>query len=88
MATQAAAASTQEVIEMAKQAHESLRSTRCQCGGKKREDQSFCMRCYHKLPGDMRANLWVSFRDGYAKHYAAAKQFLEELKARPTRATA
>jgi hypothetical protein len=79
MASKAPAPSVEE-IELARQAAESLRSQRCLCGGRKREEQSFCLRCYHKLPEAVRAGLYSSFRDGYARHYAAAKQYLEKLK--------
>ena len=85
MATKTMAQPTSEETQLALQAAEVLRSPKCACGSRKPEDRSFCTRCYHKLPGNMRANLWTSFRDGYARHYQAAKEFLEQLKsgARP-----
>ena len=86
--TQDVTAEERAVFELAKQAAASLRSPRCLCGGKKREEHSFCNRCYYKLPDDVRASLYASFRDGYAKNYAAAKEFLEKLKSNVAKATA
>jgi len=77
-----------EVLELTRQAVESLRSSRCLCGRKKREERSFCLRCYNKLPGEIRVGLWASFRDGYAKNYAAAKAYLEKLKSHVSNVTA
>ena len=85
MATKTMAQPASAEPQLAVQALNDLRSAKCFCGGRKREQQSFCTRCYHKLPANIRQGLYASFRDGYVRFYEAAKEFLEQLKsgARP-----
>lgn len=53
-----------------------LRGVSCQCGGKKGEGKSFCMKCYKALTLDMKRALYKRVGDGYEAAYAAAMAFL------------
>lgn len=49
-----------------------LAGNRCQCGARKIERQSFCERCYFKLPKGMRLALYGLIGQGYEEAYQAA----------------
>jgi len=54
-----------------------LTSDECACGQPKKAGHSFCYRCYMRLPGDMRRDLWKRIGDGYEAAYEAAVKWLE-----------
>lgn len=54
---------------------ESLGSRRCPaCGGSKQRKNTFCAKCYYRLPGGVRASLYRGFRNGYGEAVTAAMQ--------------
>ena len=57
--------------------YEQLMSNECFCGESKQKRNSFCVGCYHKLPDEMKADLWKWIGKGYEEAYEAAVKFLE-----------
>jgi hypothetical protein len=53
-----------------------LRRTNCACTNRKRPGKAFCPDCYHRLPQDMRAQLYQAIGEGYEAAYVAAVQQL------------
>lgn len=57
---------------------EGLSSEICQCGFSKRRKQSFCSKCYYKLPKETRAALYRRIGSGYEEAYDHAVGLLKE----------
>ena len=55
-----------------------LMSNECVCGGEKKLRQSFCYKCFKKLPRDLKNDLYSHMGDGYEEAYDASVKFLEE----------
>ncbi len=56
-------------------------STRCRCARPKSRYQSFCKRCYHRLPRAMKSALYQRFGQiggSYEEAYARAIDYLVE----------
>jgi hypothetical protein len=49
-----------------------LKSLECHCGRRKSRGMSFCMRCFHLLPLDLRRALYRKIGDGYEAAYREA----------------
>lgn len=49
----------------------------CRCGHKKELNQSFCRRCYYRLPGDLRIGLYNRIPKGYERVHRAACEYLD-----------
>jgi hypothetical protein len=49
-----------------------LRSEECLCGRGKKPNNTFCYRCYSKLPADMQRDLYLRMGDGYEAAVDAA----------------
>src|SRR5208337_4734375 len=54
-----------------------VRGTKCPCGGKKENFQTFCRDCYKALPYKTRLELWRPWKDGFAKVYSECILYLE-----------
>lgn len=52
------------------------RSKVCQCGKAKESRHSFCGRCYHLLPVEMRRPLFGTFGEAYELAYTRAVEYL------------
>lgn len=66
--------------------HQALReliSEQCMCGGRKKKHQSFCRKCYFKLPKKTQIALYTAFSDGYAEIYDRAKEELQSKRGDP-----
>jgi hypothetical protein len=65
-------------VELARE----LAGTKCRCGATKypasTARQTFCGRCYFKLPKEMQQALYRRLGSGYAEAYDAAVKFLAE----------
>jgi hypothetical protein len=58
-------------------ARNSQRTTNCAaCNRPKRAEDSFCIPCYARLPGDMQRSLWAVMMRDYAPAYTLAYRFL------------
>jgi len=53
-----------------------LSGTKCRCGRTKKANNTFCNKCYFKLPDDMRFALYRRLGSGYEEAYDAAVQEL------------
>lgn len=53
------------------------------CGGEKRERMSHCARCYHRLPREMKGQLYLRFGAGYEEAFASSTTWLLEHYPRP-----
>ena len=61
------------------QALRELGGTTCAaCDRPKNEKQSFCHRCYFRLPSVMRSKLYRRFGSGYEEAYDDAKDWLRQ----------
>lgn len=49
-----------------------LRGETCKCGARKMAGQTFCRKCYYKLPSSERQALYNQIGAGYEEAYAAA----------------
>lgn len=52
-------------------------STVCRCTRVKRKMNTFCSRCYYKLPQAMRSALYQKIGEGYEESYKSAVAFLD-----------
>jgi len=52
----------------------------CRCGAVKESGNTFCKRCYFKLPQPLRRNLYQKLKSGYVEAYQAAVYFLDDLE--------
>lgn len=48
----------------------------CDCGAGKERNQTFCKRCYFKLPWEMRPRLYKKMGHGYEEAVDEAKEVL------------
>ncbi len=55
-----------------------LTSYLCQCGMRKGRKMSFCKSCFHRLPNQMRKDLFKDMGRGYRKAYDAAVEYLNK----------
>jgi hypothetical protein len=55
-----------------------LAGSQCMCGSRKRPNQTFCTRCYFRLPKEMRSALYRLISQGYEEAYEAAVKYLAE----------
>lgn len=55
-----------------------LRGNECLCGREKLPRKSFCGRCYHALPGDLKPRLYLRLGGGYEEAFEEAHRWLEE----------
>ena len=53
-----------------------LGGTTCRCGSRKQSRQTFCRRCYYKLPPPMRQALYNRVGNGYEHAYEQAEEYL------------
>lgn len=54
-----------------------LKSDKCRpCGGKKKPMNTFCRKCFYRLPKEMRTALYQHIGDGYEAAYNAALHHL------------
>jgi len=53
-----------------------LQSDECLCGRYKKPGRSFCYRCYHELPEDMRRALYQRIGNGYEEALDDAVKYL------------
>ena len=49
----------------------------CRCGAVKERGQTFCKRCYFRLPKHLQTRLYRRVGDGYEEAYSAATEFLD-----------
>lgn len=56
-----------------------LFGTRCLCGSAKESRQTFCRRCYFRLPKELRIALYRRLGHGYEDAYQRAAKFLDSL---------
>lgn len=54
-----------------------LDSTTCVCGATKRRRNSFCSKCFYRLPRGLRNRLYRTVAEGYAEIYDEAKDYLK-----------
>ena len=54
-----------------------LMGTDCRCGASKNSANTFCSKCYYRLPVEMRKGLFQRMGGGYEEAYAVAVEFLE-----------
>ena len=57
--------------------YQEITNNECYCGHAKKKGYSFCFHCYHRLPDDMRTDLWQKIGHGYEEAYEEAIKFLE-----------
>lgn len=57
-----------------------LIGTKCRCGNTKRTRNTFCGRCYFRLPMQLRNDLYKGVGNGYEQAYAAAISILQGAK--------
>ena len=57
-----------------------LRGDQCRCGMGKPSGRTFCLTCYRQLPPALRRSLYRLLDEGYIEAYAAAVEYLEDLK--------
>lgn len=62
---------TQEILR-------ELAGSVCRCGSEKSRRQTFCRKCYFKLPPSQRNDLYRPIGDGYEEAYGAAIETLTE----------
>jgi hypothetical protein len=53
-----------------------LAGSQCMCGSKKTPNQTFCKRCYYRLPKPLRQALYRLISQGYEEAYQAAVNHL------------
>ena len=58
-----------------------LAATVCRCGNRKASGNTFCGRCYFKLPKTTRAALYRRVGQGYEQAYNDAAGYLENARA-------
>lgn len=56
-----------------------LQGTVCRCGRHKRSGETFCSRCYFRLPPPLRSPLYRRVGDGYDEAYSAAVAYLHQI---------
>lgn len=54
-----------------------LAGTECRCGETKKAKQTFCRKCFFKLPRDLRNALYQRIGQGYEQAYQAAVEKIE-----------
>jgi hypothetical protein len=54
-----------------------LAVTLCRCDRRTKKGMSFCPHCYHRLPLEMKRNLYQKAGQGYEEPYDAAVKYLE-----------
>ncbi|MCA9270504.1 MAG: hypothetical protein KDA41_18610 [Planctomycetales bacterium] len=54
-----------------------LVGTTCRCGAAKKTRQTFCRRCWYRLPLPLRGRLYSRFGSGYEEAYAEAVELLD-----------
>lgn len=57
-----------------------LTGAKCRCGAKKVKGQSFCARCYYRLPALNRQLMYQRFGGGYEQAYRDAVELLGTVK--------
>lgn len=70
---------------MTKHEHEivkELAGLECRCGNPKEPRQTFCRKCYYRLPPRMRSALYQRLGEGYAEAHDEAAGFLKTREAR------
>jgi hypothetical protein len=58
-----------------------LAVTLCRCDRRKKKGMSFCSTCYHRLPLEIKRNLYQKAGHGYEEAYDTAIKHLEGEKA-------
>lgn len=59
-----------------------LAGTVCRCGNQKASGNTFCGRCYFKLPKTTHPTLYRRVGQGYEQAYKAAAEYLDNAQAR------
>ncbi|MFH2100212.1 MAG: hypothetical protein ABIJ95_11915 [Pseudomonadota bacterium] len=57
---------------------EVLRNGQCACGRGKMHSFAYCAGCYGRLPGDIKAALWLRIGGGFEAAYTRAEEWFAE----------
>lgn len=58
-----------------------LRGTLCRCGSKKAPKQTFCRRCYMRLPVKLQRALYNRVGEGYEEAYTESVEWFDKANA-------